>query len=108
MGKTPLLSMGSVAILHAIASGTRFGFDIMDATGLTSGSVYPSLDRLESLGLVESEWEDDAVARRDKRPARRYFTLTGEGVQALSEALRRYKSLRPIRGLVPAHHPRQA
>jgi len=42
------LSYGSAAILHAVASGSRFGFDIMDVTGLTSGTVYPALDRLES------------------------------------------------------------
>ena len=108
MSTTASLSMGSVAILHAIASGSRFGFDIMDATGLTSGSVYPALDRLESLGLVSSEWEDERVARRDKRPARRYFTLTGEGELALADALRRYKQMRPLRGLGLSAEPRKA
>lgn len=108
MPKTPSLSMGSVAILHAIASGSRFGFDIMDATGLTSGSVYPALDRLESLGLLESEWEEDRVAHRDKRPARRYFALTAEGEVALTEALRRYKGLRPLAALPGHPEPRKA
>jgi DNA-binding PadR family transcriptional regulator len=107
MGQTPSLSMGSVAILHAIASGSRFGFDIMDATGLTSGTVYPALDRLESLGLLESEWEDEGHASRAGRPARRYFTLTAPGELALAEALNRYKRLRPIRRLAPAA-PRKA
>ena len=45
MGRNTL-SFGAVAILHAIASGSQFGFDIMNATGLTSGTVYPTLDRL--------------------------------------------------------------
>ena len=48
----------------------------MDATGLTSGSVYPTLDKLESLGYLMSHWEDAKTARRDKRPPRRYFDLT--------------------------------
>jgi DNA-binding PadR family transcriptional regulator len=76
------LSLGSVAILHAVASGSRFGFDIMDATGLTSGSVYPALDRLEGLGLLESSWENQQIAHREKRPARRYFTLTARATRA--------------------------
>ena len=47
MHKAPApLAFGTVAILHAIAAGNRFGFDIMDATGLTSGTVYPALDKL--------------------------------------------------------------
>ncbi len=50
----PSLSYGSAAILHAIASGRRFGFDVMEATGLTSGTVYPALERLESR-LIDEE-----------------------------------------------------
>lgn len=90
------LSYGTVAILHAIADGRRFGFDIMDATGLTSGTVYPALDKLEDQRLVTSAWEDARVAHRDGRPPRRYFTLTSGGSAALGEALQRYKTLRPV------------
>jgi len=58
------LAFGQIAILHAIAAGNRFGFDIMDATGLTSGTVYPTLDRFESLGYVTSHWEDPRTGKR--------------------------------------------
>ena len=92
----PPLAFGPVAILHAIAYGNRFGFDIMDATGLTSGTVYPALDKLESLGFLTSKWEDVRTARRDKRPPRRYFDLTAAGATALAHALTRYKNLRPV------------
>ena len=54
MRKSPPLALGQVAVLHAIADGNRFGFDIMDATGLTSGTVYPTLDKLESIGYLTS------------------------------------------------------
>jgi len=91
-----VLAFGHVSILHAIAGGNRFGFDIMDATGLTSGTVYPALDKLESLGYVASHWEDARVARRDKRPPRRYFDLTSAGAHALASALQRYKNLKPV------------
>ena len=96
MPKPAPLAFGHVSILHAIAAGNRFGFDIMDATGLTSGTVYPALDKLESLGYVASHWEDARVARRDKRPPRRYFDLTSAGAHALASALQRYKNLKPV------------
>jgi PadR family transcriptional regulator PadR len=93
------VSYGAAAILHAIASGRQFGFDIMEATGLTSGTVYPALERLEARGYLRSKWEDEATAHREGRPARRYFALTAAGVTALHSALDRYKALRPIPGL---------
>ena len=90
------LSFGSVSVLHAVASGSRFGFDIMEATGLTSGTVYPALDRLEESGLLKSRWEPEAEAHREGRPARRYFHLTVAGAAALQAALERYRALRPV------------
>ena len=96
MPKPAPLAFGHVSILHAIAGGNRFGFDIMDATGLTSGTVYPALDKLESLGYLASHWENARVARRDKRPPRRYFDLTSAGAHALASALQRYKNLKPV------------
>src|SRR5262245_48990326 len=96
MRKPAPLAFGQIAILHAVADGNRFGFEIMDATGLTSGTVYPALDQLESLGLLTSEWEDGRVARRDKRPPRRYFDLTHAGATVLAAALARYKNLKPV------------
>ena len=95
------LSYGSAAILHAVPSGRQFGFDNMDATGLTSGTVYPALERLTARGLLTSTWEDAAVAHREGRPTRRYFTLTALGATALKAALARYKALRPIPGFAP-------
>ena len=96
MSKRTPLAFGHVAILHAIADGNRFGFDIMDVTGLTSGTVYPALDKLESLGYLTSKWEAVRNARRDGRPSRRYFDLTAEGAAVLADALTRYKNLKPV------------
>ena len=101
MPKPGSLSYGSAAILHAIASGSRFGFDIMNVTGLTSGTVYPALERLEAAGYLRSKWEDADAAHAEGRPARRYFTLTGAGATALSAALAKYKALRPLPGFAP-------
>jgi PadR family transcriptional regulator PadR len=96
MRRSAPLAFGQVAVLHAVADGNRFGFDIMDATGLTSGTVYPTLDKLEALGYLTSRWEDARTARREKRPPRRYFDLTAAGASALAAALTRYKNLKPV------------
>ncbi|UCG89319.1 MAG: PadR family transcriptional regulator [Gemmatimonadota bacterium] len=83
-------------VLHAMARGCQYGFDIMDETGLTSGTIYPALDRLEELGFAASEWEDARIAHREKRPARRYYNITERGEEALAVAMERYRSLAPI------------
>jgi DNA-binding PadR family transcriptional regulator len=88
--RTTRLGLGTITILQAIEGGRRFGFDIMDATGLTSGTVYPALEGLEELGYVRSKWAQDSVAHKDGRPARRYFEITAAGSKALTEALARY------------------
>jgi DNA-binding PadR family transcriptional regulator len=92
--RTRRLGLGTVAILQALERGRRFGFDIMDATGLTSGTVYPALERLEELALVRSKWENEAAAHGVGRPARRYFEITAAGGGALTESLDRYPILR--------------
>jgi DNA-binding PadR family transcriptional regulator len=92
--RTKRLGLGTITLLQALDGGRRFGFDLMDATGLTSGTVYPALERLEELGYVRSRWENEAAAHRDGRPARRYFEITAAGGRALVEALDRYPLLR--------------
>jgi len=97
MRKPPSLSYGSTAILHAVASGSKFGFDIMASTGLTSGTVYPALDRLEHAGYLRSKWEDETAAHAEGRPARRYYRLTAEGTQVALDAVE--ETRRTVRGL---------
>lgn len=55
-----------------------YGLDLLRATHLKSGTVYPLLDRLELAGWVTSRWEDVDPAA-EGRPRRRLYTLTGAG-----------------------------
>jgi DNA-binding PadR family transcriptional regulator len=77
-------------VLHAIASGYRYGFDIMDSTGVPDGTVYPALRRLEGAGMLEARWEDGAEAASLNRPARKYYRLTPDGAEAHRAALARF------------------
>jgi len=87
------LTYSSVAVLQAVARGYRYGFDIMDATGLPSGTVYPALRRLKQLGYVSSSWEASDVAEAAKRPRRRYYEVSTVGDKALADALQRFRGL---------------
>ena len=79
--------------LAAIAEGHRYGFDIMDTTGLPDGTVYPILRRLESRGYLSAHWENDETAIQEGRPTRRYYELTAAGHEALAMALERFPRL---------------
>ena len=87
------LSYTATVILQALAAGSPYGLDVMDATGLPGGTVYPALRRLELGGFVESEWEQAEIARHERRPARKYYELTAEGREALADAIARYRQL---------------
>jgi PadR family transcriptional regulator, regulatory protein PadR len=87
------LSHSVAILLKALSLGYRFGFEIMEVTGLPSGTVYPALRRLERDGLVSSAWEAEAEAVKEQRPARRYYELTRAGVEAEATGTRRYPLL---------------
>ena len=94
------LTHTTALVLAALARGVRHGFDVLEVTGLPSGTVYPILRRLETAGLVKSRWEAVQIARHEGRPPRRYYELTGAGAEALREALARHPAARAT--LVPA------
>jgi len=85
------LSLSATVVLQAVAHGYGYGFDVMDATGLPSGTVYPALRRMEASGLVRSKWESAAIAQREQRPPRKYYDITRSGQLALADAVERYR-----------------
>ena len=86
------VTLPTAMVFQALLDGHHHGFDIMEATGLPSGTVYPILRRLDAEGLVRSRWERDSVAHREQRPPRRYYELTAGGrafaAQAIAQARR--------------------
>ena len=62
---TPMrLTYPTALVLQALLDGHHHGFDVMEATGLPSGTVYPILRRLDAEGCVRSRWEKEGVARQ--------------------------------------------
>jgi len=83
----------TAAVLLAIRAGHHYGFDLMDATGLPNGTVYPLLRRLERRGVLAASWEDEAKAKREQRPPRRYYRLTPKGEAAIGVVMERFPML---------------
>jgi DNA-binding PadR family transcriptional regulator len=95
-----------VAALLAGGDTERYGLQLMQDTGLPSGTLYPILVRLERAGWVASRWEEVDPAA-EGRPPRRYYRLTGEGaVEARREVALIRQQMSRVTG--PTGRPQQA
>jgi PadR family transcriptional regulator PadR len=93
MASEAKLSHTAAIILQAIDAGFVYGFSIMEMTGLPSGTVYPAMRRLESDGMIRSQWEKQSIADAEQRPARKYYKLTAAGTSTLEASRKRYPLL---------------
>ncbi len=92
--KLPIrLTYATALVLEALDQGYAYGFDIIDATPLRSGTVYPLLRRLEEVGLVRSKWEGVGTARKENRPPRKYYELQAAAAPVLEAARARFPAL---------------
>src|SRR5271170_2809937 len=93
MAAEPKLSHTAALILQAVESGFIYGFSIMEASGLPSGTVYPAVRRLERDRLIASRWEKQSIADAEGRPPRKYYKVTADGKATLATARKRYPLL---------------
>ena len=85
----------SFLILTALAAGSQHGYGIINDVGeisqgrvrLRAGTLYTALDRLRADGLIGVDREEIVEGRM-----RRYYRLTPEGTQVLSEEAARLKA----------------
>jgi DNA-binding PadR family transcriptional regulator len=84
------LTWPTAIVLRGIDRGLRYGFELIEASGLRAGTVYPILRRLEEAGLLVGSWEPVSQSRAEGRPPRRYYRLTAAGEAKLAEAMARY------------------
>ncbi len=104
MAAEPKLSHTAALILQAVESGFIYGFSIMEASGLPSGTVYPAMRRLERDRLIASRWEKQSVADADGRPPRKYYKVTADGKSTLAAARKRYPLLARLAPAAEAEH----
>ncbi len=85
----PRFSPQTVTLLQELLrfpARMRYGYELMNETGLASGTLYPILARLEALGWLESGWEPPV---HPGRPPRRKYRLTGDGRAGAREMIGR-------------------
>jgi len=63
-----------------------YGFELSQASGLPSGTIYPILRRLEDRGVLASRWEFLDESKEGRR-RRRYYRLTGQGERVARTAI---------------------
>jgi PadR family transcriptional regulator, regulatory protein PadR len=69
---------------HGYELARRLG-EMADRKLLTAyGTLYRALGRLESMGLLTSEWEAPEIPARENRPGRRLYRLTALGEEAVT------------------------
>jgi PadR family transcriptional regulator PadR len=73
-------------LLSALAAkprAWRHGYELSKQTGLTSGTLYPSLMRLSDQGFLESKWGE---SEGTGRPPRHLYRLTSRGLALAQRA----------------------
>lgn len=80
------ITPATVDVLEALISESEpvWGLRIVNRTGRPAGSVYPILERLESMEWATSEWEVDP---NRSGPRRRLYRLTPDGLVAARAAV---------------------
>ena len=99
----PRMTQATQAVLRALLdkpADEKYGLEVCAAAGLPSGTVHPIFARLETIGWLESRWEDvDPV--KEGRPRRRYYRLSRDGAEharaALAQASKARAALRRLR-----------
>lgn len=89
MKVTYSLVLVAVAILQMDRKddGRIWGYALSKKSGVRSGVMYPMLDRLMAEGWLEDNWEEHVET--EKRPPRRYYSLTDKGRTDLAGVVRR-------------------
>jgi DNA-binding PadR family transcriptional regulator len=82
--KRPLSRQAKAVLefLHHHPSQWRYGYELMRALNLKSGTLYPLLKRLRERDLLDDQWEP---FQGRGRPARRVHRLSTRGVSRAKE-----------------------
>ncbi len=73
-----------LTVLTALADKERYAYELVKSItkipglGISEGTIYPLLSRLRVQGLVQTRLEESSEG-----PARKYYSLTKEGVKTL-------------------------
>ena len=77
-------SKSTCLVLSKLCIGPQYGYALMKATDLKSGTLYPILMRLTDRGFLTASWEEP---QSQGRPPRQSYQLTPKGRAYAEEAL---------------------
>jgi PadR family transcriptional regulator PadR len=101
----PRMTTQTLKVLALFLEDARvewYGFGLVERAKIKSGTLYPILIRLEKAGWLESRLEEIDSSEAG-RPARRMYSLTGEGeAAARAEVAAQLEALRPASGMPKA------
>lgn len=69
-------SKSTCLVLTSLLKGRVYGYEIMKATGIKSGTLYPILMRLTERDLLSSQWDTPLAPGK---PPRQIYELTPNG-----------------------------
>ncbi len=84
-------------VLSTVASEETYGYEIcrqlaaQGFKGVSEGTVYPILIRLQRKGLLATTKRDSPLG-----PERKYYHLTGKGADALRDFVIEWKTVRDV------------
>ncbi len=89
-------SKSTCLVLDELMMGRQYGYALMKATGLKSGTLYPILMRLTDRGLLTSEW---VSPEKTGRPPRQLYELTSKGRAYARDALQSASPSATLKGI---------
>ncbi len=95
-----------LCMLALLAREERYGYEITQALnsngglGLSEGTIYPLLTRLQREGLISSRWQESPAG-----PPRKYYRLSEKGEKALESMSVRWAVLtKQVNGILKEAH----
>lgn len=99
------ITPATALVLESLLSAESvWGLQIVKDVSKKPGTVYPILDRLESAGWVEAEWE---MSETRKGPRRRYYRLLAEARPLALDYVKAQRSKLPASPSRPSPAMRQ-
>lgn len=95
MSRRPHSSRQAILLLGALLrrpDDWRHGYDLLEETGLKSGTLYPLLMRLKDDGWLDSEWQPPVPPARAPRHA---YRLTSKGAASAQLLISEANEARP-------------
>lgn len=90
-----LLSPSAAGVLNVFLTSPatpRYGYELIQATGIKSGSLYPVLGRFEKLGWISGSME----ASVNGRPPRKVYEFNTDCIAEARAALDRFFEMKQI------------